>query len=553
MSTHSPWWQPVWWVGYRAATARDDFIAAVIVVALLVPQSLAYAMLAGLPAYIGLYASILPLLAYAWLGSSASLAVGPVAIASLMTASALTPFAAVAAPGSEAYLQLAMLLAFLGGAFLLLLGASRMGFVANFLSHPVMSGFATGSAVIIILGQLKPLMGIASKFSLAVAAIHWPTAWLGIAALGILLLVRRFLSGVVGKLAPLAVVSFAVLLVMVFDLDHKYSVQVVGAIPSGLPSVVLQTPNWDQIKALLVPAFTIAFVGFVESVSVARALGQRTGERIDANRELRGLGLANVVSAASMGFPVTGGFSRSAVNAAAGAKSSMAGVMAAGLLLCVLLGFTGLFERLPLAVLAATIIVAVSSLVDVTSLRLIWRIDRSDALAWMVTVLGVLFLGVEWGLGLGVVLSLGAVLWRASRPHIAILGRLPGTEVFRNQQRYQVQTWDDLLILRVDENLFFANITAVVGHILFELNNKPSAKTLVLDMSSVSYIDSSAVHDLDQLIDTLTTRGIHLGMAQVKGPVLDQLAKTTLLKKLIAGPYASLTQAVQSLTERKPV
>jgi sulfate permease, SulP family len=564
----SPWWQIPWLQGYHRSLALQDLVAGLVVTVLLVPQSLAYAMLAGLPPHVGMYASILPLLAYAWLGSSMSLAVGPVAVASLMTASAIAP---MAAPGSALYLELAVLLALLGGVFLLALGFLRAGFLANLLSHPVVSGFVSGSALLIAIGQLKPLLGLPMKghtaLELAASALrsagqlHGATAAIGLAAVASLWAARRYLTGallalglplpraeLLAKLAPMAVVLLSVAAVVLWGLDTHHGVAVVGAIPSGLPQLQWHWPAWAQLQQLALPAVMIALVGFVESVSVAQSLAIKRGERIDADRELRGLGLANLASAASGGFAVTGGFARSVVNFAAGARSPLAGVVAAVLMAVVLLGLTGLFERLPLAVLAATIVVAVLGLVDTKTLRHAWHYDRADALAFAGTALGVLALGVEAGIGVGVGLSIGTFLWRASRPHMAVLGRLADTEHFRNELRYPVQTWPQLLLLRVDENLFFANISAVLDRIGAELQLRPQTQHLVLVMNSVSHIDLSALEALERLTHELQGQGVQLHLAEVKGPVLDRLADSQWLKQLPRAPFVSVQAAVQALS-----
>ena len=514
-----------------------------------------------------MYATILPLVAYAVFGSSMTLSVGPVAVASLMTAAAITP---LAAPGSQEYILLAVLLALLGGGMLLLLGVLRMGFVANLLSHPVISGFITGSAVLIALGQLKPLLGIPARgdtaFELAAslvrhaADLHLPTAALGAAAVLALWATRRRLAGflarrglragaaqLTAKLAPMAVVLAAVLLVVVFDLDRAAGVAVVGSIPRGLPSPGVPVPTAQQVMALFWPALLIALVGFVESVSVAQSLAIRRGEHIDANAELRGLGAANLASAVAGGFPVTGGFARSVVNFDAGARTPLSGVVSAVLMALVLLGLTGLFERLPLAVLAATILVAVLGLVDGATLREAWRYDRADALAWTGTALGVLWLGVEAGVAVGVVLSIGTFLWRASRPHIAVLGRLPGTEHFRNVQRFPVEIFPHLMLLRVDENLFFANTAAVLARIQSELQGRPGTHSLVLVLSSVSHIDLTAVEALERLQCELSGRGVHLYLAEVKGPVMNRLKHAGRLRSLLDGHFVSVQDAVRAL------
>lgn len=556
-----------WLSAYSRVHAAQDAIAGLVVTMLLVPQSLAYAMLAGLPPHVGLYASILPLVAYAAFGSSMTLSVGPVAVASLMTASAVAPLAAA---GSAEYLQLAMLLAFIGGGVLLLLGLLRLGFLADLLSHPVISGFVTGSAVLIALGQLKPLLGIPATGATAIelgwsllarsGQLHGPTAMLGLSCVLVLWLSRRSLApglrrvgiapqgaDILAKLAPMAVVLLAIAVVAAFALDTRAGVAVVGAIPAGLPTLAVTLPTLGQLQVLALPAVMIALIGFIESVSVARTLALKRGEAVDADAELRGLGAANLASALSGGFPVTGGFARSVVNFAAGARTPVAGVVAAALMAVVLVGLTGLFERLPLAVLAATILVAVVGLIDVTTFRHAWRYDRSDAVAWLVTALGVLGLGVEAGVALGVALSLGTVLWRAGRPHMAVVGRVGDSEHFRNERRFAVTTSPGLLLLRVDAALFFANIAAVLRRIEDEIERRGDIRHLVLDLSSVSHIDLTAVEALERLQADLRKRQVELHLAQVRGPVMDRLQASGLLAQLVHTPFLSLHEATKAL------
>lgn len=558
---------PSWLTGYDRANAVQDVVAGVVVTILLVPQSLAYAMLAGLPPHVGMYASILPLVAYAVFGSSMTLSVGPVAVASLMTASAVAPLAAA---GSAEYLMLSVLLALIGGVILLLLGLLRMGFVANLLSHPVVSGFVTGSAVLIALGQLKPLLGVPASgetafellFSLIarVGQLHLPTAVLGASSVLALWAARRFLAGalrraglgtkgadILAKLAPMVVVLLAIAVVVGLALDTGAGVAVVGEIPAGLPQIALILPTTGQLQALFIPAAMIALIGFVESVSVAQSLAIKRGERINPDAELRGLGAANLASAFSGGFPVAGGFARSVVNFAAGARTPLAGVIAAALMGVVLLGLTGLFERLPLAVLAATIIVAVVGLIDFATFRHAWHYDKADAVAWLTTAVGVLTLGVEAGVGLGVAMSIGTFLWRASRPHMAVVGRVGDSEHFRNERRFSVRTYPGLLLLRIDESLFFANMSAVVQRIEEEIGVRGDVRHLVLDLSSVSHIDLTAVEALQRLQTDLRERGIELYLAEVRGPVMDRLKQSGLLRTLSNEPFLSLHEATQIL------
>lgn len=545
-------WRPPWLAGYGAASARQDVAAGLVVVMMLVPQSLAYALLAGLPAATGLYASILPIVAYALFGSSRTLAVGPVAVVSLMTASAIAP---LAAPGTPEAVALGLVLALLSGGLLFVCGLLRLGVVAHLLSHPVVNGFMAGSAILIILGQVFPLLGLkghghsalalAAALPTALPAMHAATAALGIGAMLLLALARRRLAPLLrrlglapataemgGRLAPMCVVLLAIILTAVFKLDHDAGIAVVGGLPSSLPALGLPPLQLATVQALLLPAGAIALVGFIESVSVAQSLALREREQINPNRELLGLGAANLMAGVAGGLPVTGGLSRSVVNFAAGARSPLAGVVAAIALVLILLNLSELFERLPKCVLAASIIVPMTSLLNPGDFRRLWSYSPPDGLAYMATVLGVLTLGVEAGIALGVALSLLTVIWQASQPHIAVIGRVPGSEQYRNVQRATVETWPHILALRVDENLFFGNISTLEHALQDALLAQPETREVILVLSSVSHIDATALERLQEVNHGLVARQIRLHLAEVKGPVLDKLQRTSLPAEL---------------------
>ena len=530
---------PPWLAGYRRAQLGGDLAAGLIVTVLLIPQSLAYAMLAGLPPQMGLYASILPLVAYAAFGTSMALAVGPVAVVSLMTASAITP---LAAPGSAEYASLAVLLAALSGLMLVAFSLARLGFIARFLSQPVVGGFIAGSAILIAFGQLKPLLGI-PRIS-AIGEANLATAAIGIGTVAFLLAARAFVPGLAGKLAPMAAIVAGVGLSAWLGLHERAGVGVVGEVPGGLPAFTLPVPGWGELSQLWLPALLISLVGFVESISVAHAL--RKEERLVADRELAGLGAANLASAFSGGFPVTGGFARSVVNAAAGARTPLAGVISAVLMAGVLAGATGWLRELPHAVLAATIVVAVSSLVDWEALRDTWRYDRLDGIAFAATAAGVLALGVEQGVLAGVAISLAAMVWRGSRPHIAVVGRVPGTEHFRNVERHAVQTQPGLLAVRIDESLFFGNAAAVEEALERLVAAYPGTRRLLLILSAVNHIDATALASLEELERSLERRGIELSLAEVKGPVMDRLARTPLGERLRPRTFLSTHRAFEA-------
>ena len=558
-------WLPTWLCTYRPAWLAGDLTAGVIVTVMLIPQSLAYALLAGLPPEVGLYASILPIVAYALLGSSMTLAVGPVAVASLMTASALQPLASA---GSAEYVALAVQLSMISGVMLLAFGALRLGFLAYFLSHSVISGFITGSAVLIAVGQLKYILGVKVAGSnvleillglaRALPQTRPVTVVIGVASLLFLLLARRYLAPVLtrlgvpakaadlmAKLAPMVVVIASTAVVGLFKLNETAGVSVVGNVPQGLPQLSLSLPGMSTLSQLWLPALLITLIGFVESVSVAQSLALKRQQRIQPNRELLGLGAANVASALSGGYPVTGGFARSVVNFAAGAHTPLAGVISAGLMALVIAALTGLFYYLPHAVLAATIIVAVTSLIDVKTLKEARRYDRADALSLLATAMGVVVLGVEVGILLGVALSLAVLVWRSSHPHMAVVGRVPGTEHFRNVDRHAVQTVPGLLALRVDESLFFANATVVEDRVEALLARDPLVRRVLLICSAVNQIDATALGVLTQLERSLAIRGIAFMLAEVKGPVMDRLRSTELGQRLQGKVFLSVHAAFE--------
>lgn len=524
-----------WLKGYRRELLAGDLGAGVLVVLMLVPQGMAYALVAGLPPVAGLYASILPALAYALLGSSMAQSVGPMAITSLMTATSL---ASLAPSGSELYGALAAQMALISGVVLVLCGLLRLGFLSSLLSRPVMSGFTSGAALVIAASQLKVLLGG------PLTAINPTAAAIGLLSLLLLWLARSQLSrqlqrlglaansaDMLGKLAPAAILLLATLLVWQQGWQTA-GVALVGAIPAGLPELGLSL-NLEQLRSLLAPSLLIGFMVFLSGQSAAVTLAQKRGERINTNHELLGLGAANVASALSGGFPVTGSISRSAVNFAAGANTPLASVITALLLAVLLVSPNAWLAWLPLPALAATIIIAVLGMLDFTTPRQAWRYDRADAVAWLATFSGVLLLGVEEGVMLGVALSLGTVLWRASRPHIAVLGRLPGSEHFRNIERYAAETHPQIVLLRIDAGVFFGNAELINDRVLQTLTGQ--TRHLVLVMTAINLIDTTGLYALAELNQNLAARGIQLHLAEVKGPLMDKLKLSDLLLKPLSG------------------
>ena len=557
-----------WGRHYDRATLTSDLTASLIVTIMLIPQSLAYALLAGLPAEVGLYASILPLIAYALFGTSRTLAVGPVAVVSLMTATAIDP---IAAQGTSEYIAAALALALLSGAMLTVMGILRLGFLANLLSHPVISGFITASGILIATGQLKSILGISAKGdtlpSLAASLLahlgdaNLPTTILGAAAVAFLFWVRRGLKALLvrlglkahaadllAKAGPIGAVAVSILAVVLLELDGA-GVKTVGAIPRSLPRLHLPAFDMELLSRLLVPALLISVIGFVESVSVAQTLAAKRRQRIAPDQELIGLGAANFAAALSGGYPVTGGFARSVVNFDAGAQTPAAGAFTAAGIALAALFLTPLLALLPVAVLAATIVVAVLSLVDFNTPRGLWRYSKADFAAWAATTAVTLLAGVEPGIIAGVGLSLALFLWRASRPHAAIVGRVPGTGHFRNVKRHKVITLPHILTIRIDEALTYLNARWLEEFVAREVAEHRALRHLVLMCSAVNAIDASALESMEAINHRLADGGVTLHLSEVKGPVMDALARSQFLEALTGKVYLSQDDAFSALVD----
>lgn len=558
---------PFWARHYRRQHLGADLLAGLVVTVLVLPQSLAYAMLAGLPPQAGLYVSILPVVAYALVGSSMTQSVGPVAITAIMTFSVLSP---LAVPGSPHYVALAAVLALFSGLMVLGFGLLRLGFLSNLLSRPVVRGFISGSALLILVSQVRLLLGVqvdaASTLGQLCATLeqlpqaNLATLLLGGAGMGVLWLSRSVLArmlehwGVlraraemVARLTPLLVVVAATLVVMALDLDLQYGVAVVGPVKSGLPDLALSLPGLSELGPLMLPALVLAFIGTVQNITMAQALAMKRRERVDANRELVGLGVSNVTAAFFGGMPVGGGLSRSAVNVASGAQTPLSSIVSGVCMLCIVLLGTAWFARIPLTILAANIVVAAFSLIDVAELRRAWAYDRADAVAFVGTALGVLVLGLQLGIVLGVGLSLATLLYRASTPHIAVVGRIVGTEHFRSVERHGVETLPGVLFLRIDESLFFGNLRAVESRLMAEIAKLPDTHDVVLIMSAVNSVDLSALEALTEIQQDLRARGIELNVAEVKGPVQDRMLRTDLWSSLAGRVHLSVNAAFESL------
>lgn len=539
--------------GANAGQWLQDGLAGTITAILLVPQALAYALLAGVPPQVGLYASVIPVIVYAWLGTSRTLAVGPVAVAAVMVSAALIPYSD---GDPQRYLTGALILSALSGAILLLMGVLRLGWLTHFISHPVLSGFTTGAAIFIVATQLPSLSGIAVPREAGFVEIfiqlaghadqlNATTSAFGLVSLFMLVLARdplkRLLvargmapdkATVLSRMAPLFVVALATGVSAVLGAHAHHGIAVVGTIPQGLPGLSLEflrEPGW---LALLPSAALIALIGYVESIGVAKALAFRRGERIDPDQELIALGATNIAAACGGAMPVAGGFARSMVNFDAGARTQLAAIVTALWVALSAFLFTGLLADLPKSVLAAIIVVAVWQLVDFRALLHTWHYDKGDAAAQALTIAGVLLLGIERGLLAGATLSLLLFLYRTSRPHIAVVGRLGDTEHYRNVLRHPVRTWRGLLLVRVDENLYFADAPRVESELHRLIVEHRPLNNVVLIMSGVAYVDTSGLDVLDTLERELSAQGIRLHLAEVKGPVMDRLMNTGLIQRL---------------------
>ncbi|NTW98666.1 MAG: sulfate permease [Geobacteraceae bacterium] len=544
---------PEWLRSYRSADLPGDLAAGAVVAVVLAPQGMAYALLAGLPPIVGLYAATLPLLVYALVGSSRHLSVGPVAIVSLLVHVACSK---VASPGTTAYLAAALQLALLTGLLQLVLGAVRAGFMVNFLSKAAIGGFTSAAALLIGLSQMKSLLGISgnisgSAFQLAtglishLGSLHPLTMSLGVGAIGLLLVLQRLVPRIPG---PLVAVVFGTLLTALLNLDQA-GVKTVGDLPHGLPPLTVPVFSIEQMISLLPASLTIAMIGYLESFAVAGLIADKEKYRIDPNRELLGLGAANLATAFFSGYPVTGGFSRTAVNHRAGARTGLAGLVTALMISAILLWFTHLFHYLPTTILAAIVIVAVAGLVEGAEARYLFRVKPSDGMTFLLTFLVTLSFGVEWGIIAGVIFSLLVFIWRSAHPHIAQLGWLAKEGVFRNIIRYpEAVVPSGMLLLRVDASLYFANMAFVEDWLRGTLASRSDVTLIIFDMSGVNDIDAVALATMERVIGGYAEHGITVAFAGMKGPVRDLAERAGWPQKYgrMIG-FISLQQAVSEL------
>ncbi len=556
-----------WLRAYDRSQLIADGTAAIIVTILLIPQSLAYAMLAQVPPEVGLYSSILPLVVYALLGTSRTLSVGPVAVVSLMTATSL---GSIVQAGTADYLTAATTLALLSGILLLLMGYFKLGMITNFLSHSVISGFITASGIIIALSQLKHIFGVSAHGDTLAELLpsllstanqsHWITALLGLGMVGFLLVSRKHASAwlqrlglykntasTLAKTAPIVGIFASIAAVSVFSLQQR-GVVVTGHIPAGLPSLSLHWPSTELLQQLLLPALLISLIGYVESISVGKTLAHRRRQKINADQELIGLGAANLASCVSGGYPVTGGFSRTIVNFEAGALTQMASILTAIGIAIASVFLTPVLYFLPKATLAATIIVAVIGLIDFGIVKKTWRFARSDCYAVLATIAITLFYGVEIGVACGVAASIGMHLYRTSRPHIAEVGLIEGTEHFRNVLHHDVITYPSIISLRVDESLYFANAAYLEDTVYELLADNQQVEHIVLLCSAVNEIDMSALEVLEAINARLTELNLSFNLSEVKNPVMEFLKRTAFTEQLNGSIFMSHHQAIKALS-----
>jgi SulP family sulfate permease len=558
-----------WSLHYQRKYLAGDLTAGIVVGTVLIPQAMAYALLAGLPPQIGLYASILPPLVYAFLGTSRLISVAPVALDSLMVGAAIAPLAAENTPE---YLGLALLLTLMIGAIDILMGVFRLGFLVNFLSQAVISGFISAAAIVIAFSQVKHLLGLKvpqtesfiqllTYLIQGITAINWVTLTLGTASILMLIYLPQWLGKQLKKLEfselaimpitkspPLLLVVASSLIVWFFHLDQIAGIKIVGEIPQGLPSLTFPSLDGNRINSLIPAAFAISFVGFMEAYSVGKFLASKRRQKIEANQEFIALGAANMSAALTGGYPVAGGVSRSGVNFSAGANTPLASIITALIVALTVMFLTPLFYFLPQACLAAIIVMAVSNLLDIATVKRLWVYNKGDAIAWIAAFFAVLVTSVEKGILFGAIVSILLHLWRTSKPHIAVVGRVGDTEHFRNVLRHNVKTSPHILAVRVDASLYFVNTKYLEDYLLKVVSDRPEVKHLLLVCSAVNSIDGSALETLKSLILDLKTREIEFYMSEVKGPVMDRLRKVGFVDELGKGHiFLTTDQAIKSL------
>ena len=559
---------PAWLRQYQLSALPTDVIAGLVVGVLVIPQSLGYAVLAGLPPVYGLYAAIVPVLVYAWIGSSNVQAVGPVAITAIMTASSLHPYAN---EGTQQYILMASLLSLMVGTMLWLAGRLKLGWIMQFISRGVSAGFISGAAVLIFVSQLKyltaipvagnGLIGYLSSMHIYARQLHPLTLVIGFMAFTLLVanryaskwVWRSWLSASYAKWAerlfPLILLALAIVLSMSLHWT-THGVATIGTIPQGLPTFTLPyVPDFHEALNLLPSAGLMALIIFVSSSSVASNYARLRGETFDANRELTGLGLANMAGGFFQSFTVAGGFSRTAMNADSGAKTPVASLVTILIMIAALIAFGNLLAPLPYALLGATIMASIVGLIDMATLKSAWQRDRLDAASFLAAFIGVLIFGLNTGLVIGLMVSFASLIWQSSKPHVAVVGQLAGTGHFRNINRHDVVTFSNLLMLRIDESLFFGNSESVHRRVIQATRQYPEAHEIILIMSAVNHIDLTGQEMLISLNQELLNQRKHLSFSFIKGPVMDIIENTPVITHLSGQVYLSTMDAVNALKD----
>jgi len=553
-----------WMRGYSGAMFSDDLVAAIVVTILLVPQSLAYALLAGLPPQVGIYVSIFPLIAYALLGSSRYVNVGPTAVISLMTA------ASIASLPEEMRLISAAALALMVGLMLIGAGLLQAGSIMNFISRPVVSAYITGAALLIIISQLKHVLGVTADGTTAIELVQALLANLNAAkpaalitggvAIALFWFVRKILpfllvkaglksrhAKLMARMAPIVIIAGFVVISAAAAWSERYGLRVVGIIPAGLPPLSYPLMARGDFEVLIIPAIVIAIVAFVDSTSTAQELASRTRGRIDANKELLGLGASNLVAGISGGYPINGSMSRSAVNFSAGGKTPMVSLLVAGFMALTAVFLTPILQSLPLSVLAALIIVACFNLLDFKALWKTWVYSRADGITALATFFAVLLLGVQWGVLVGVILAMGLHIKSTLKPHMALVGRFPGTEHYRDAERFVVETNEQVQTLRIDESLYYANARYLEDKVARIVADSPKMHDLILMCTAVNHIDASALSSLEAINKRLHAAGINLHFSDMQSRVRERLFRSDFLEKLTGEIFMSQHEAVLTL------
>lgn len=539
-----------WLPRYRSDWLSKDLFAGLTVGVMLVPQGMAYALLAGMPPIYGLYGGLIPLVVYALLGTSRQLSIGPVAVSGLLV---LAGVSQLAEPLSEEYIQLVLLTSLLVGFFQLFMGVFRLGIIFNFLSQPVITGFASAAAVIIVFSQLKYALGMAIPRELNIpeklafiaqhlGEIHWPSLLFCLGGIAVMLLLRRWNRKIPGALLA---TLLGIGLVYLFRLD-RYGLELVGSVPVGFPEFTLPTGDLAAIKALMPTVLSVSIIGAVECISMGTVLQKKHRDHtIRPNQEMIAFGFSKIFGAFFQALPTSSSFTRSAINSEAGGKTGLSSIFSAILIALTLLLFTPLFYYLPNAILAAIVLLAVRSLFDWEEAMRLWRVHRKDFYMMLITFVVTLFVGIAEGVLAGVLLSIGVILLKAARPHSAILGRLPDTQYFRNTLRFpQAQEEEGVIIFRFDAPLYFMN-AAYFNEQLENIIHAPDLRLVILDASSISDMDASGAETLETVVDNLRANNINFYISGTLGPVRDLLKETGLLEKV--GPrncFLTVNEAV---------